>query len=307
MYDVIIVGGGPAGLNAALVLARARRQVLLVDAGCPRNDASQALHGFLTRDGINPHELLKLGRDEVVRYGVEFVNRCVTTARCLPPEERQGNATAFEIRLDAGQLFLSRKLLLATGVVDLLPQIEGVRKYYGKCIHHCPHCDGWEYSGRRLVAIGNGAAAVGLALSLRTWTEHVTACTEGVAAAPEDRRRAERNGIAIREERAVSVEGSEERLDRIVFASGPPLECDAIFFNTEQSQRSNLPAMLGCGPGPAGHVRTRRRQRTKVPGLFLAGDAGGEVQFAIVAAARGAVAGVTINRELQDEDRGENV
>jgi thioredoxin reductase len=305
MYDVITVGGGPAGLNAALVLARARRRVLLVDAGCPRNDSAQALHGFLSRDGINPHELLKLGRAELARYGVEFLSRCVATARCLPPEERQGRSTAFEIRLDTGQVFLSRKLLLATGVVDKLPQIEGIRTYYGKCVHHCPHCDGWEYSDRRLAAIGSGAAAVGLALSLRTWTEHVTACTEGVIPSPEDRCRAERNGIAIREERAVRVEGSEDRLERIVFASGPPLECDAIFFNTEQAQRSNLPAMLGCGPDPAGHGRTRRRQRTKVPGLFLAGDAGGEVQFAIVAAARGAIAGVTINRELQDEDRGE--
>jgi thioredoxin reductase len=305
MYDVIIVGGGPAGLSAALVLGRARRRVLVCDAGSPRNAASRAMHGFLTRDGIPPQELLCLGREELARYGVQVLPVRVVSACCLPASERHGAATAFQVALDNQRTLVARKLLLATGMADVLPEIEGIREYYGKAVHHCPYCDGWEHRDQQLAALGNGRRAVGLAMLLRTWSEHVTACTNGVPAEPGDRQRLARSGIALREERLARLEGTADVLQRIVFTDGPPLACDALFFNTDQVQRSNLPAMLGCQYTETGHVRVRHRQRTRVPGVYLAGDAGGEVQFAIVAAGKGAVAAVAINRELQDEDRGE--
>lgn len=305
MYDVIIVGGGPAGLSAGQVLGRARRRVLVCDAGHPRNAASRAVHGFLTRDGASPQELRRLGRQELARYGVQFLPVRVTSACALPEERRHGLRTAFRLELQNGRALLSRKLLLATGVDDVLPEIEGLRQFYGTSVHHCPYCDGWEHRDQQLAALGPGSAAIGLALSLRTWSEHVLACTHGADLGPEDRQRAKRNGIAIREERVVRLEGPGTALQRIVFEGGPPCACDALFLNTGQFQRSDLPALLGCEFKEGRHVRVRRRQRTRVQGLYMAGDAVGEVQFAIVAAAEGATAALAMNRELQDEDRGE--
>lgn len=305
MYDVIIVGGGPAGLSAALVLARARRSVMICDSGHPRNCASPQLGGFLSRDGIHPGELLRLGREEVLRYGAQIRQTLVIAARCLSPADRPDPQAGFEVTLENNERLASRKLLLATGMTDVLPPLEGIGRYYGRAVHHCPYCDGWEHRDERLAAYGLGTPAVGLALALRTWSDRVTACTHGVRLQIEDRRRLERNSIACREERIVRLEGTGERLERLVFEAGPPLPCDALFFNTEQYQRSNLPAMLGCKYTHEGKIDTQAKQRTGVPGLYLAGDADGDVQFTIVAAAEGATAAVAINRELQDEDRGE--
>jgi thioredoxin reductase len=264
------------------------------------------MHGYLSRDGIDPRELLRLGRAEIGRYGVEVLDAEVDTAHVLSPSEAPDPRASFEVVTEDGRRFRSRKLLLATGVRDVLPQIEGAEFYYGRGVHHCPYCDGWEHRDRALVAYGAGRPAVGLALSLRTWSSRVTTCTDGKRVAPRDRDRLGRNGIALRTERILRLDGSGEALQWVVFESGPPLECDALFFNTDQVQRSQLPAMLGCEAKEDNQIRTHDKQRTCLPGLFLAGDADGDVQFVIVAAAEGARAAVAINRELQEEDRGES-
>jgi thioredoxin reductase len=303
LYDVIIVGGGPAGLSAALVLGRSCRRLLVCDDGHPRNAASRALHGFLSRDGIPPGELLRLGREELNRYGVDWRPDKIVSACQLAEQSRPGMA-AFEVRLAGGETFQARKLLLATGLRDELPAIDGLLEFYGSSIHHCPYCDCHEHRGRRLAAYGAGTAAVGLALMLRTWSEHVTACGDGEPIDAKDQNRLSRNGIAWRGEKVIRLSGRDGRLAAVEFASGPSLACDALFFNTGSAQRSPLAPMLGCEI--AGElVATHGKQRTGVPGLFLAGDADSDVQFAIVAAAEGARAAVAINRELQDEDRGE--
>lgn len=301
-YDVLVVGGGPAGLSAALLLGRCRRRVLVIDGGRPRNAASRSMHGFLSRDGTPPRELLRLGREELGRYGVELLDGEVDDARELPASD---GLMAFEVRTDDGRRFRSRKLLLATGVRDVLPPIEGAEEFYGRGVHHCPYCDGWEHRDREIVAYGAGRPAVGLALSLKTWSDRVTACTGGERVAPKDRQRLTRHGVALRTEPIARLEGDGQALRRVVFASGAPLECDALFFNTEQVQRSVLPDLLGCEQRGGHQLRTHDKQRTCRPGLFLAGDADGDVQFVIVAAAEGARAAVAINRDLQEEDRGE--
>jgi len=318
-YDVIIVGGGPAGLSAALVLGRCLRSVLVIDAGHPRNYASRAAHNFLTRDGIEPIKLLRLGREEIERYGVRFEQRVVKNAACV----RAG----FEVELADGSRRGCRKLLIATGVCDVLPEIQNLEAFYGLGVHHCPYCDAYEYRGQALAAYGQGSKAVGLAENLRTWSDRVTAITNG-AIGRGDRRLAQRLGIAVREERVVKLEAvvgkgasgeavfgdprqqvsveqdARDRLGRVAFESGPPLEVAALFFNTAQVQRSQLPFTLGCGRDAEGGVRTDRRQRTGVPGLYLAGDASRDVQFIVVAAAEGARAGVAINADLQAEFTG---
>ena len=301
-FDVVVVGGGPAGLSAALILGRARRSVLVCDDGKPRNVVARWTHGFLTRDGAEPKELLRLAREEVSRYGVALLPGTVAAARRLVGAPAGG--AAFEVTHEDGRSFRARKLLLATGVEDVLPEIPGVREFFGRGVFECPYCDGWEHRDRRLVAFGDGSAAVGLALSLRSWSAAVTACPNGSAVSDRDRRQLKRLGIALRPERVAGLEGR-EALARVTFEGGGSLECDAFFFNTGKVQRSPLPAALGCERNDKDELVTGPKQCSRVPGVFVAGDADGHVQFVIVAAAEGATAAVAINRELQEEDRGE--
>jgi len=299
-YDVAIIGAGPAGLSAALVLGRCRRHVVVLDHGKPRNYAAVAVNSYLGLDGIEPAKLREAGRREAASYGIEFLDvEAVGVCPCGP------DGRDFEVRIEGRSPIVARKLLLATGVRDVLPNIEGVADFYGKSVHHCPYCDGWEHRDQRLAALGDGSEAVGLALSLRAWSPQVTACTNGRRLSEEDRERATSNQIACREETVTRLAGRDGVLEALHFASGPPLPCDALFFSSEHGQRSELPLALGCEYDGQGHVHTKGKQGAGVRGLFLAGDADGDVQLAIVAAAEGAIAATAINRELQDEDCGD--
>ena len=305
-YDVVVVGGGPAGLSAALLLGRCRRRVLICDTGKPRNAHSAHAHGFLTRDGIAPGELLRLGRAEVSQYGVELLPEEVVEARRTSGAQEGGPCSGFELRTAGGGRYGARKLLLATGVRDELPPVEGLLEFYGRSVHHCPYCDGWEHRDQPLAAYGRGKAAVGLALSLRNWSAHITACSDGEQLDEHDRARLSRCGIAVRTERLTRLEGQGGVLQRVRFERGSPLECGALFFNTAQIPHSPLAESLGCEFKNETHVRSSERQCSPIPGVFLAGDIDGDVQFLVVAASEGAQAAVAINRELQEEDRGES-
>ncbi|MDZ4752990.1 MAG: NAD(P)/FAD-dependent oxidoreductase [Phycisphaerae bacterium] len=305
-YDCIIVGGGPAGLNAALVLARCRRRIFVIDAGSPRNAPARSMHNFLTRDGINPSRLLQLARTELARYGVTVRKGLVTSATY----KSSGKSSGFRVRVGNSRSFASRTLLLATGVVDELPGIPDFRTFYGAGVHHCPYCDGWQYSDRRIAAFGRGRHGLGLAKSLLTWSKDISIVTHGERPTRALLAEAHRFNIRVCGQPIAALRGNGRRvnrLNRIVFADGDELRVDALFFNTDQRQRSRLPIALGCTMGDDGGVVCDRRQRTGVPGLYLAGDASREVQFVIVAAAEGASAAVAINSELQKRDRGEDV
>jgi thioredoxin reductase len=298
-YDVAIVGGGPAGLSAAVVLGRSRRRVVLFDHGQPRNYAAQGVHCYLGHDGIAPHALRDLGRKEARHYGVEFIDGRVVAARRLAAVGK--TLAGFSVQT-SDRSFVVRALLLCTGVVDVLPEIPNLADFYGRSVHHCPYCDGWEHRDKRLAAVGDGEHATKLALSLLTWSKHVTACTNGQPLAAKHRRLLDRHEVACREEPIVRLSGSDAALEELVFESGPALQCDALFFSSNKGQRSPLPAMLGCEIDDEGLARTGKRQTTCINGLYLAGDADGDAQFAIVAAAEGAIAGTAINAALQKEE-----
>lgn len=295
-FDVVIIGAGPAGLSAALILGRCRRRVLLCDAGRPRNAASRVLHGFLTRDGIAPAEFLRIGREQLQPYKtVRLIHSEVVDARRI--EE------GFEVTLADGVRHRGRMLLLASGMVDDLPEIEGAESYYGRGVFHCPYCDGWELRDQPLAAYDPGNHGGELALELTAWSRDVTLCTDGEAELPpDDRNRLARQGIAIRSEPIARLEGHEDHLERIVFSDGQTIPCRALFFSTRFRQCSNLPAKLGCDFSQKGAVETGTFQSTDVPGLFVAGDAARQVQFAIVAAAEGAEAAFAINTALLKQE-----
>ena len=293
-YDAVIVGGGPAGLSAALVLGRCRRRVLLVDAGRPRNAASRRLHGFLTRDGVDPMELRRIARRQLSPYDVELVRGEVVQVK---PRKR-----GFVIALAGGQRLSSRILLIATGVVDRIPALEGLPALYGRSVFHCPYCDGWEVRDRALAVYGRGKNGAGLALSLKTWSPDVTLLSDGPPRlSPELQQVLATRRVAVDRARIARLDPKRGGL-RVVFRNGERRPFGALFFSTGQDHSCDIPRRLGCRFSAKGAILTDRFERTGVPRLYVAGDASRDVQLAIVAAAEGAKAGIAINRELQQEE-----
>jgi thioredoxin reductase len=294
VFDVIVVGGGPAGLSAALMLGRCRRRVLLCDDGKPRNAHSHALHGYLSRDGINPAELNALGRAELQKYGVEVRPQAVSAAT------KHGDG--FEVSLADGREERSRFLLIATGVVDELPDVPGLRECYGRSVFHCPYCDGWEQRDRKIAVLGSGKSGVKLALSMKTWSDRILLLTNSARLDPKGRARLARNSIEVVTDpiaRCVHVDG---RLSVVEFAAREPVPCDALFFTSGQHPRCDLASTLGCAFNRKGTVETGILSQTNVPGVFVAGDASHDAQFVVVAAAEGAKAALAINQALQREE-----
>jgi thioredoxin reductase len=296
-YDAIIVGAGPAGVSAALILGRCRRRVLLCDAGPQRNIRSAHMHGYLTRDGIPPAEFLSLAHLDLVHYpAVEVLRQAVTSVR--------GAINSFEVTLEMGETFEARRLLLATGVLDNIPDVPGFDTFYGTSVHHCPYCDGWEWRDQPIAVYGKGERVSGLAMTLRGWSTSLLVCTDGPSElSDEHRHMLERHTIPVREDRITRLEGSEGLIERVIFEKGEPYPCKAVFFSNGQRQHSSIAADMGCTFTDKGTVLTGRCETTNIPGLFVAGDASKAAQFVIVAAAEGAEAACEINRSLEEEDR----
>lgn len=298
IYDVIIVGGGPAGLNAAIVLSRCQRRVMVFDTGTQRNLRSHGIHNFLTRDGIKPAAFLRSAHGELKKYGVRFFNREVRKV----VRNKQG---LFEVNDNKGMTYLSRRILIATGIKDNIPDVEGFNKFYGKSIFHCPYCDGWEVRNKKLVVYASKKNGTALALSLKTWSNHVILVTDGIIARKiEDRDKLRLSEIPVITKRINKVTGRGGKLKEIVFEDGDRLLCDAIFFVNGYEQQCQIVNDLGCIFTKTGVVSTNRMGETNVKGVYVAGDASKDVQFVVVAAAEGAKAGVAINKDLQKTELG---
>jgi thioredoxin reductase len=292
-YDVAIIGGGPAGLSAALILGRCLRSVIVCDEGRPRNEKSKAVHNFLSREGIAPDRLLQIARDELRPYEVEIRKGVVSAAA------RRGKV--FRVRFESGEEVRAKKLLLATGIRDNCPPIDGVGRFIGRGVYYCSYCDGYTVRGEPLVALGRGVAGAELALALTTWTSDVSYCLHG---SPPPRgaicQRLERCGIKLHRARIVRVEG-ERRLEWLHLAGGERLPCRGLFIQHGCRPQSDLAEQLGCDFTRSGAVRTRKGCRTTVDSVFVAGDAADVPHAVVSAAASGADAAFHINQELRED------
>ena len=309
LYDCIVIGAGPAGLSASLFLARYRRRVLTFHHNSPRNLYSHGVHGFLGHHGIMPEQLLARGRDEVTLHGGLIVEGCVTKVSKLGDGRfRVSTGEGEDQNAHAVQSFEARRILLATGLRDLTPDCPGFADFYGVTVHHCPDCDGYEVSDKRVAVLSAGEKGVAFALGLLTWTDRLTLLTDGSeeGIADEHRARLARFGIPVREERIKGLEGDREkkRLARVLFEGGEALECDALFFNLGALMAGDLHEMLGCELDPeCGLVAVDDEQQTSVRGVYAAGDITPHSQLAVVAAAEGAMAAIHIHKSLIPEER----
>ncbi len=293
-WESIIVGGGAAGLSAALVLGRCGRRVIVLDDGSPRNAYSRHLHGFLSRDGINPREFLRIAREQIAAYpSVKFAEDTVSEVK------RSGEY--FEAATSRAGHYRSPSLLIATGVIDAVPELEGIQSFYGRSVFHCPYCDGWEVRGRRLGVLGCDAATGALAIALLAWSNDIVVFAQDSCSLHDsERERLARNGVSVIDERVVRLIGDAEigALRAAALASGAEIERDALFFSSPERQHSRLAHALGCEIDRDGGIRTDELESTSVPGVFAAGNVLRDVQLGIIAAAQGARAAFGMNKYL---------
>ena len=297
MLDVVIVGGGPAGLSAALLLGRARRDVPLCDSDQPRNAGVHAMHGFLSRDGMDPAVLRQVARDQLAVYPTVRV-------RDVEVEAVTGQTDQFTVRLADGTSEQARRLLLATGVADELPPINGLGELWGRGAFNCPYCDGWEVRDQPLAVLAADPRNLQLALQLTCWSPDVLLCSNGPAGLDEDTRRLlAAHKVQLREEPIASLDG-DDRPERIVFAEGEPVARAAAFLHAPTRQRSDLPRELGCTLLEDDSVLVDDLGQTSVPGVFAAGDMARRPSMpvpgaqVVIAAAEGAIAAVAIDQQL---------
>ena len=298
-YDVAIVGGGPAGLSAAIWLARYLHRVLLVDSGDPRNWETRGINGFLGHPGIRPAELRGMGRDEARSLGVELIDAtCETVSKV--------GEGAFELVLADGARHRARRLLLAIGLKDVWPDIPGLEHVYGADAHVCPDCDGRDCTDKKVVVIGAGRKAVGMALNLTTWTNQIIICTNGKPAGfdlPEYCQKLDALNIPVIQAPITRIHHTGARVHSLDFAEGMSLDTDKIFLAVAQYPADDLGAQLGCERDAGGHIIVDDAYHTSVHDCFAAGDIVPGPQLAIAAAGDGAIAALAIHKSLVPDAR----
>jgi thioredoxin reductase len=294
-YDVAVIGGGAAGLSAALVLARAQRRVVVIDAGQPRNAPAAHMQGFLSRDGIPPAEFLAFGREEVASYGGLVERGRVTLIRSGQPD-------GFDITTADDFVRTARRVLLTTGLHDEIPQIPGVRERWGRDLLHCPYCHGHEVRDRRIGVLGGTPDAAQHALLLRQWSGDVVYFPHVGRMTPAEEEQLTARGVGVVEGRVTRLVVDDDRLQGVEVAGGRIVLRDAVFVRPSLKPNDSLLTALGCATHDSGWVITDATGRTSVPGVWVAGNAADPRAQVVTAAGEGSAAAIAINADLVDED-----
>jgi thioredoxin reductase len=291
-YDVVVVGGGAAGLSAALVLGRARRRVAVIDAGTPRNAAAAHMHGFLSRDGMPPGDLLAAARAEVRSYGVELLeDRVVQISK------------GFTLRLALGGTLKARRLLLATGAVDELPDIPGARERWGRDFLHCPYCHGWEVRDQPIGVLGTNPGSLDHAHLLRQWSNDVIFFAHTYPITANDRAALHARGIRVIDGVVARLSVVNDRLSAVQLTDGRNIPRAAVFIRpAPRADKDGLIEALGCEVDEGGFASVDSTGQTSVPGVWIAGNASNPRAQVITAAGEGSAAAIALNAHLVEED-----
>jgi thioredoxin reductase len=294
-YDVAVIGGGAAGLSAALVLSRARRSVAVVDAGEPRNSPAAHMQGFLSRDGMPPRDLLAAGRNEVQRYGGKLI--AGTVARVVP-----GTGPRFRVTLADGPQFDARRVLVATGLRDELPDIPGVRERWGRDLLHCPYCHGYEVRDQPLGVLGGTPDAVQHAQLIRQWSSDVVFFPHTDPLTADQREQLAARAIGVVEGPVARLVVDDDRLQGLELDDGTLIARSAVFVRPRFVPNADLAIDVGCAVDDKGFVVADASGRTTVPGLWVAGNAANPRAQVITAAGEGSSAAIALNADLVEED-----
>ncbi|UFH56628.1 NAD(P)/FAD-dependent oxidoreductase [Spirosoma sp. KNUC1025] len=295
-FDVIIVGGSYAGLSAAMALGRSLRNVLIIDSGKPCNRQTPHSHNFLTRDGETPAQISAIAREQVLRYPT--VTFLTDLAAKVESDQHE-----FVIETVSGQRFATGKLLLATGVEDLMPPIQGFAECWGRSVLHCPYCHGYEVQGQRLGILANGETAYELVRLIQHWSQHLTLFTNGTPTlTSEQKQHVTLLGIPLIETELVAINHKEGQLTDLRFADGSLIELDALYSRVPFRQHSDLANQLGCTTTTSGLIIANEFGQTNVAGVYVAGDINSPFRQVSIAVAGGSKAGAWINRELIEAD-----
>jgi len=296
--DVVVVGGGPAGLSAALALGRGRKKVLLCDAGPPRNATAEHMQTFLTRDGTPPKELRRIGREQLRPYDVEVRDVRVMGLERIGPR--------FRVELEGGDWVDTRRVVLTTGMVDVLPELPGYRELWGRALFQCPYCHGWEIQERPWGVLATAEALVDFGAFLTGWTRDVVVFTEGAFTISADKRALlERAGVRLEERRIrrlVPGRGG-HALEAVELEGGTRVPREFLFARPPQRQVA-LVQPLGLALDEQGYVRVNAQQETSLPGIFAGGDLTTPIQGALLAAAAGMLAASMANHGMNLEAMG---
>lgn len=294
-FDVIIIGGSYAGLSAAMALGRSMRNVLIIDSGKPCNRYTPHSHNFITHDGSVPGEIVAKAKEQVLKYDtVKFYQGMAVSGK--------KTENGFEIAIDSGEKFSSKKLVFATGVKDIFPDIKGFQDCWGKTVIHCPYCHGYEFKGAKTAIIANGERAFHMATLINNLTNKLTIITQGKPDFKEEQLiKLQKNKIQIIEKEVAEIQHQNGEIKNLIFKDGTKEDFDAAYAAIPFEQHSDIPKSLGCEITEMGHIKVDLFQKTTIPGIYACGDNSSPMRSVANAVATGNLTGAMVNNEITVE------